>query len=67
MKESGSPPKTTHTINAEISTIKSFFVYLAKEQWIDQIPPINTVTSEAPEELRRDYLTQTEWARMRQP
>ena len=65
MKESGSPPKTTHTINAEISTIKSFFVYLAKEQWIDQIPPINTVTSEAPEELRRDYLTQTEWARMR--
>ncbi len=53
MKESGSPPKTTHTMHAEISTIKSFFVSIGPEQVVDKSTPINTVTSEAPEELRR--------------
>lgn len=65
MKESHSPPKTNHTVNAEVSTIKAFFTYLFTENWIDQIPPIKTVASEAPEDLRRDYLSADDWRRMK--
>ena len=62
-KESSAPPKTNHTINAEISTIKGFFTYLYTNEWIDQVPPIKTLKNESPEEIRRDYLTLSEWKR----
>lgn len=65
MKESDSPPKTNHTVNAEISTIKGFFTYLYVEKYIEQVPPIRAAASEAPEDLRRDYLNRTEWNRMK--
>ena len=63
-KESSTPPKTNHTINSEISTIRSFFTYLYTNEWVDQVPPIQSMKSEAPEDLRRDYLTLSEWKSM---
>lgn len=64
MKESGAPPKTNHTINAEISTIKGFFSWLYVNGWVEQVPPIAAAPKETAEELRRDYLTADEWKRM---
>ena len=63
-KDSSTPPKTNHTINAEISTIRSLFTYLYTNEWIDQVPPIKSMKTEAPEDLRRDYLTLAEWKSM---
>ena len=63
-KESRTPPKTNHTINSEISTIRAFFTYLYTNEWIDQVPPMQSMKTEAPEELRRDYLTLAEWKSM---
>ena len=62
-KDSKTPPKTNHTINAEISTIKGFFTFLYRNGWIDIVPPMDTVKTEAPEDLRRDYMTLEEWKR----
>lgn len=64
MKESGSPPKTNHTINAEISTIKGFFNWLWVHGWVEQVPAILPAPHEAADDLRRDYLTSDEWKRM---
>ncbi len=63
-KDSRTPPKTNHTINSEISTIRAFFTYLYTNEWIDQVPPMQSMKTEAPEELRRDYLTLAEWKSM---
>ena len=63
-KESKTPPKTNHTINAEISTIRGFFNYLYQQHLIEQTPSLKGVKNEASEELRRDYLTLAEWKRM---
>ena len=34
-----------------------------KNGWVDMIPPMDSVRTEAPEDLRRDYLTLEEWKR----
>lgn len=51
-----SPPKTTHTILSELSTIKSYFSYLERLRYISRLPTFHKLTSESSRENRRDYL-----------
>ena len=54
-KESKSPPKTNHTINAEISTIRMFFLYLYQQHLIERAPSLKSIKNEAPE--AREHIT----------
>lgn len=50
------PPKTTHTILTELSTIKGYFAYLERLGFISRFPTFHKLASESSRSLRRDYL-----------
>ena len=64
MKESGSPPKPLTPLTLKYQLSKVSLSTLLKSSGLTKYHP-STLLPVAPEELRRDYLTQTEWARMR--
>lgn len=51
-----SPPRTTHTILSELSTIRGYFAYLERLGFIGRLPTFHKLTSESSRENRRDYL-----------
>jgi len=51
-----SPPKTTHTINSELSTIKAYFSYLERLGYIGRVPTFHKLVSESSRDNRRDFL-----------
>lgn len=55
------PPKTTHTILSELSTIKGYFAYLERLGYISKFPKFVNLTRESARDNRRDYLNLTEY------
>ena len=51
------PPKTNHTVNTELTTIRSYFSYLMREGYIPQEPTFVKVPRESLKNNRRDYLS----------
>lgn len=50
------PPKTTHTILAELTTIKGYFAFLERKGFISKFPNFHKLTRESSRVNRRDYL-----------
>ncbi len=55
------PPKTSHTIRAELTTIRSYFEYLLNKGYIPKLPEFQKVRSESLRVNRRDYLNLREY------
>ncbi len=55
------PPKTNNTISAEISSFRLFFSYLEGQKMISRMPIFEKNTRESMRELRRDYLSSTQY------
>ena len=55
------PPKTTHTILSEISTIKGYFGYLERLGFISRQPTFHKLQGESSRNNRRDYLNAREY------
>lgn len=57
-----SPPKTTHTINGELSTIRGYFAYLERLEYIGRVPTFHKLVSESSRDNRRDYLNPRQYS-----
>ena len=55
------PPKTTHTILTELSTIKGYFAYLERLGYIGRFPTFHKLVRESSRVNRRDYLNPKEY------
>ena len=55
------PPKTTHTILSELSTIKGYFAYLERLGYIGRFPTFHKLARESSRVNRRDYLNPREY------
>ena len=51
------PPKTQQTISAELTTIRTYFVYLVRCGYLPKVPEFARVVRESKSDNRRDYLT----------
>tara|TARA_Y100001963_G_scaffold70949_1_gene98692 strand:+ start:1899 stop:3302 length:1404 start_codon:yes stop_codon:yes gene_type:complete len=56
------PPKTTHTILTELTTIKAYFSYLMLKGYISREPTFVKLKSESIRNNRRDYLSPTQYS-----
>jgi len=55
------PPKTSHTILSELSTIKGYFSYLERLGYIGRFPTFHSLVRESARVNRRDYLNPKEY------
>ena len=56
------PPKTTHTIKTELTTIKAYFEFLLNKGYIPAEPKFAKIQSESLRVNRRDYLSARQYA-----
>ena len=55
------PPKTSHSILTELSTIRAYFAYLEREGYISRFPTFHKLIRESKRDHRRDYLNPKEY------
>ena len=55
------PPKNSHTILSELSTIKGYFAYLERLGYISRFPTFHKLVRESPRDFRRDYLNHRQY------